>query len=230
MSAQIEEIILRQPLFAGVGAEDMALLRPLLRRSTVPAGATILRADDSSDGVYLVVEGTLKVHRVQADGTDVILSILGPGQTAGEMGILGDSPRSADVEALERCVLLWMDAKDFSRCLDTVPRMGANLARIVAGRWRLVSARLESLASLDVPGRVARQILAFVEEYGHEQADGTVIIGIRLTQTDLADIIGASRVRVNQALVEFKRRGYLSVDDDHHIRVLDRDALNRRSR
>jgi CRP-like cAMP-binding protein len=86
---------------------------------------------------------------------------------------------------------------------------------------------------------VARQILALAERYGRPLpgapsgtagASGTQaesIIPLRLTQSDLGEVVGASRERVNQAMVDFKQRGYVSVDSDHRIHVLDRAALAR---
>jgi CRP-like cAMP-binding protein len=85
------------------------------------------------------------------------------------------------------------------------------------------------LATLDVPGRVASQLLALAHEYGEEASDG-VLIPITLIQADLAALVGASRVRVNQALGFFRKRNAISVDKDGRITVLDADVLARRAR
>ena len=71
------------------------------------------------------------------------------------------------------------------------------------------------------------QILALADRYGSEEAGGEATIPLRLTQSDLGDIVGASRERVNQVIVELKQRGYISVDPDHRIRVHDRRSLAR---
>jgi CRP/FNR family cyclic AMP-dependent transcriptional regulator len=94
---------------------------------------------------------------------------------------------------------------------------------------RLTNARAESLAALDIHGRVAAQLLAFAKEYGEVTPNGDVLIPLRLTQSDLASIIGASRVRVNQALNFYKRRNNISVNHDHQIVIHNLDALSRRS-
>ena len=94
---------------------------------------------------------------------------------------------------------------------------------------RLTNAQLLSLAALDVPGRVASQILALAREYGEEAPEG-LRVPIKLTQSDLAALVGASRVRVNQALGYYRKRGNISIDRDHRITVHDEEALARRAR
>ena len=107
--------------------------------------------------------------------------------------------------------------------------MTRNLAELLSKRLRLTNTPVRTLAAMDVPGRVAAQLLALAKEYGEETQDG-VRVPIRLTQSDLAALVGASRVRVNQVVAFFRRRGHLSIGTDHHITVLDRDALARRAR
>jgi CRP/FNR family transcriptional regulator, cyclic AMP receptor protein len=82
---------------------------------------------------------------------------------------------------------------------------------------------------MDVPGRVAAQLSALAREYGEPSSNGT-LIPLPLTQSDLAALVGASRVRVNQAISFFKKRRYLSVGTDHRITIHDADALARRAR
>jgi CRP/FNR family cyclic AMP-dependent transcriptional regulator len=85
---------------------------------------------------------------------------------------------------------------------------------------------IQALATLDVNGRVARQLLAFAEKYGHEK-DEVTQIRIVLTQSDIADLVGASRKRVNQAMVLFKERGLIDTDAEGRISIRDRAGLAR---
>ena len=80
-----------------------------------------------------------------------------------------------------------------------------------------------------VAGRVARQILIFAEQYGRYEA-GAIRIPVPLTQSDIAEMVGATRERVNHAMVAFKQAGTLSVDPQHHITIHDRQALADRCR
>jgi CRP/FNR family cyclic AMP-dependent transcriptional regulator len=128
---------------------------------------------------------------------------------------------------MEEATLAWLDRATFWECLQTIPTMTQNLVSMLSRRLRMANAHIESLATQDVAGRAARQILAFAQEYGLRQPNGDTLIPIRLTQSELAGLIGATRVRVNQVLVSFKERNYVSVDHNYRITVHDAEALER---
>ncbi len=107
--------------------------------------------------------------------------------------------------------------------------LSGNLAEVLCRRVRLANARLVSLASLDVPGRVAFQLFSLAREHGQATPEGTRI-PMRLTQADLAALVGASRVSVNQALGQFRKRGAISIARDGRVSVHDHEALARRAR
>jgi CRP-like cAMP-binding protein len=104
-------------------------------------------------------------------------------------------------------------------------RPGDNLTRILAQRLRRTNEQLLALATLDVTGRVARQLLLLAEAYGQQEGDG-IHIHLRLTQENLAQIVGASRERVNQALRQLKLQGILAVRDQHRLVLRDMEVLH----
>jgi len=214
-------------LFHGLSPADLAHLNGLLRSSVVPAGTHFITAEQPGDVVYVVLAGTVKIYVSREDGREVILAFLGPGDTVGEMSLLDSAGRSANVVATERSRLLWMDRATFQTCLSTVTPLAMNLVRLLSHRLRLANEQIQALCTLDVPGRVARQILALAERYGSRDAGGEIAIPLRLTQSDLAEIVGASRERVNQVVVELKQRGILAVDAHHRLRVRSRSELSR---
>jgi CRP/FNR family cyclic AMP-dependent transcriptional regulator len=168
---------------------------------------------------------TVKVYTEQG-GRDAILSILGSGVLIGEMSLIDSVGRSASVVTLEDSLMLWMDKVTFNYILDNFPPIARNLVKILSARVRLSDQMIQSLATLDVNGRVARQLLAFAERYGHEIADG-IRVHIVLTQGDLADLVGASRKRVNQAMVFFKEQGLVSTDADGRFIIHNKAGLMR---
>ena len=223
-------IISRIALFRGLASEQLSRLGPLLHQRSFPANTNIITAEQPGEFVYVILSGSVKVHVAQPDGSDVIFAILGAGEIVGEMSLADSLGRSANVLTLEETTLLWMDRTTFRTSLREMPEIADNLINIMSRRLRLANTHLRSLAALDVTGRLASQILAFAQEYGETTPSGDVLIPLRLTQTDLASLVGASRVRVNQALGYYKRRNYLSVDRNHYITVHDRMALTQRAR
>ncbi len=218
------------PLFQGLDPETLAQLNQILHRKTFPAGTNIITAEQPGEAVYILLRGTVKIAIEKADGSEVILALLGQGDTVGEMSLVDSAGRSANVVTMEESTLLWMDRGTFHHCLKTISGLTYNLVRMLSGRLRLANEQILALSTLDVGGRVARQILAFADRYGQPDADGNVLIPLRLTQSDLAEIVGASRERVNHAVVYLKQRGDISVDANHYITVHGRDALAERCR
>ncbi len=228
--------VLQQPekqtkiaLFRDLTEEDLAQLGSLLHEKTFPAGALVMTMEQPGVVVYIVRDGTVKVYLSAEDGNEVILSILGAGQTVGEMSVLDTFGRSANVVTMERSTLLWMSGDDFRRSLHTIPDLSYNLLTLFCRRMRLANEQIQALSSLDVTGRVARQILAFAEQYQDSepwtQTSDAFRIPLRLTQRDIASIVGTSRERVNRVMVRFKERGFISVDGGYHISIHDSRAL-----
>jgi CRP/FNR family transcriptional regulator, cyclic AMP receptor protein len=217
------------PLFEGLPRSELSRLCDYLYQRSFPAGANVLIAEQPGEAVYVILAGSVKVHALRPDGTEVVLAVLGAGEVVGEMSVADSLGRSASVVTLEETTLLWMDRRTFRSSVASSPDLARNLSEILSKRVRLANARLISLSSLDVPGRVASQLLSLVREYGENTPEGARI-PMRLTQTDLAALVGASRVSVNQALGQFRKRGAISIAKDGRVSVHDEEALARRAR
>lgn len=212
------------PIFAGLSDQELTTINELLRATKFRAGASIITAEQPGEVAYVVLSGTLKVSTMRSDGTDVILAILGRGEIAGELSLVDRAERSATVTTLETSELIWFDRASYARLRSDMPRICDNLIVMLAQRLRAANGQIQALATLDVHGRVARQLLALAEQYGVSE-NGQTTIELRLTQSDLAALCGATRVRVNQALGSFKKLGYLSDDGKHRITLLNSTAL-----
>jgi len=213
------------PLFRGLTPTEQRLLHDLLGIRSFPSGVDILRAEQPGDVAYIVLDGTVKVQIDRPDGTSAILAILRAGEIAGEMSLIDHLGRSATVVAMEQTTLAWLTHTDFWNCLRSMPTMTFNLAGILSRRLRLSNAHVLALATLDIERRLADQLLTLTEEYGQATPDGGCRIPFRLTQGDLAALVGASRVRVNQILVNWKHKEFLTVDARHIVTLRNRRAL-----
>jgi CRP/FNR family cyclic AMP-dependent transcriptional regulator len=214
-------------LFQGLTPTQLEWVAQRAHRRVFSAGTNVLTMEQPGEAVYIILHGTVKIHVEQSDGRDVILSILGAGDLLGEMSLIDSMGRSASALTLENSLMLWMDKDTFNHLLDEFPPVARNLVRILSARVRLSDQLIQALATLDVYGRVARQLLAFAERYGLPTADGETRIPIALTQGDIADLVGASRKRVNQVMVAFKSQGLIGSDAEGHIILYDSQGLAR---
>lgn len=212
-------------LFRGLSTSELTRVNDLLGRTKFPTGAMILTASQPGEVAYIILDGTLKVSTLQSNGRELTLALLGPGEIVGEIALADRSGRSADVTTLEPATLVWVDRNTFDRLRRDIPAITENLLRLLARRLRLANAQLQAIATLDVHGRIARQLLALGDALGEELPDGSVRIPLRVTQSDLAALVGATRVRVNEVLVGFTRRKFVAVDSKHRMTILNRDEL-----
>ncbi|MCC7117595.1 MAG: Crp/Fnr family transcriptional regulator [Anaerolineales bacterium] len=212
-------------LFEGLTPTQVEWVARRAHRKMFSAGSNVMTIEQPGEAVYLILYGTVKIHVEQGE-RDVILSILGGGDLLGEMSLIDSVGRSASAVTLEDSLMLWMDRTTFNYVLDNFPTVARNLVKILSARVRLSDEMIHSLATLDVNGRVARQLLAFAERYGKELKDG-VQVRVALTQTDIADLVGASRKRVNQTMVLFKEQKLLSVSENGKIIIHDSAGLAR---
>jgi CRP/FNR family cyclic AMP-dependent transcriptional regulator len=213
------------PLFKGLGPTELDWIAHRARKRMVPVGVPVLLADQLGEAIYVIITGTVKIHIEQASGRDVVLSIIGAGDLLGEISLLDSSGHSATAVTLENSQLLWMDKPSFKYILDEFPRVSRNLVNILASRLRMNNELIRALATLDVHGRVARQLLAFADKYGETLADNSVMITISITQGDMADLVGATRKSVNQVMVFFRKQNYISMDVAGKIILHDRTVL-----
>jgi CRP/FNR family cyclic AMP-dependent transcriptional regulator len=194
------------PLFASFPDEQLRTLVSVVTRRSAPRGSVIMAAGDQIDSLYIVISGRLKVMMGDADGKEVILSLIGPGEFFGEMGLIDDSPRSASVVAIEPCELVSISKRDFKNCLAENFEMATAVMRGLVRRLREADRKIGSLALLDVYGRVARLLLDMAEN-----VNGEKIITKRLPKQDIAKMIGASREMVSRVMKDLQMGGYIEV-------------------
>ena len=203
MAATVSTAVLNAvPLFASFPEEQLRMLATVVTRRSAPRASTIMAAGDATDSLYIVLSGRLKVMMSDSDGKEVILAILGPGEFFGEMGLIDDEPRSASVVTLEPCELLSVAKRDFRKCMAENFEMSMAVMRGLVRRLRHADRQIESLALLDVYGRVARTLLEMAEE-----VDGIKIIRNKVSRQDMAKVVGASREMVSRVMKDLEERG-----------------------
>jgi len=218
MATTVSTTVLKSvPLFASFPEEQLRTLVGVVTRRSAPRGTVIMAAGDPIDSLYIVISGRLKVMMGDAEGKEVILSLIGPGEYFGEMGLIDDSPRSASVVTTESCELLCVTKRDFRNCLSESAEMSAAVMRGLVRRLREADRKIGSLALLDVYGRVARLLLDM-----SEMQDGQRMVTRRLPKQDIAKMIGASREMVSRVMKDLQMGGYI---ETRGSTILLRDSI-----
>jgi CRP/FNR family cyclic AMP-dependent transcriptional regulator len=223
-----EEILATVPLFSSLTGDQLAAVAVRLKRRQFEERDVIIRQDDPGDAMFVLVSGRVKVSVQEGEG-ETILAVLGAGDCFGELALVDGERRSADVVAVEPTEVLILSTQDFQDSVREMPGIAFGLLREMAGRLRRSNQWVRSLSSQDVYGRIAAQLLHLADTHGVDVPGGRRIL-LRLTQNDLAAIIGSSRESVNKAVGYFKTKRVISVDTSYHITIHDTDSLRKRSR
>ena len=209
-SAGLSLVVLRNvPLFSGLEESELDRLARVAGRRRVGRGEQVVRAGETADALLIMLTGRAKVTNFDEEGREVILAWLGPGEFFGEMGLIDDSPRSANVIAVENCELMVLGKQEFQRCMQDNFQVAQKLMQILVRRLREADRHIESLALLDVYGRVARLLLDMSEEEG-----GRRVVRQKMSKQDMARMIGASREMVSKVMRDLELGGYIVPQGD----------------
>jgi len=204
-------VVLRNvPLFSGLDESELERLSRVAGRRRAGRGEQVVRAGESADAFLVLLTGRAKVTNFDEEGREIILAWLGPGEFFGEMGLIDGSPRSASVVAVENCELLTIGKNEFQRCMQDNFQVALKLMQILVRRLREADRNIESLALLDVYGRVARLLLDLSEEQG-----GKRMVKQKISKQDMARMIGASREMVSKVMRDLEVGGYIISEGDH---------------
>lgn len=187
------------PLFSELDEQELAAVARIARPRDYARGEVIIHAESSGDVFCLIEEGKVKITMISPDGKEIILSTFGPGEFFGEMAILDDEPRSATVVAVDSVRVQTIFKEDFLSLLRDNFAITKKILAEMSVRLRTASHRIESLATMDVYGRLARFFLDLAEKEGKEDGRGYLAIE-RPTHQAIANTIGTSRETVSRLM------------------------------
>lgn len=216
------QILKSVPLFSSFSDQQIAALASWIQRRSYPRGAAILRAGEETDALYIIMSGRVKVLIPDEEGHEVILTMMEAQDFVGEMGLLDGLPSSATVETLEPCEMLRLPRTAFNSLLENNNEVAMQVLRNLVKRLRDADRKIESLALIDVYGRVARLIIDMAEE-----TDGRWIVPRAPAKQEIARMIGASREMVSRVVKDLQEKGLIRTDK-RKIFVLDRQSMARR--
>jgi CRP/FNR family cyclic AMP-dependent transcriptional regulator len=217
------QILKRVPLFSTFSEQQLNAVLAYVQHRRYPRNSLIVRAGDETDALYIILSGRVKVLMQDDEGHEVILSIMGSHEFFGEMGLLDDQPRSANVETLEPCEMLRLSKAGFVTCMKDNFDLAMRIIRNLVKRLRDADRKIESLALIDVYGRVARLLIDLAEEI-----DGKWVVQHAPPKQEIARMIGASREMVSRVVKDLQEKGLIRAER-RKILLLDRQSMGERS-
>lgn len=197
-------------LFCGFEDKDIEILCGHAITKTFSKNTIIINEGDESDSLYVILSGTVKIFLSDEEGKEIILNTQGPNEYFGELALIDDAPRSASVMTLDDCKVSIILKRDFEEYISKNPEICFRLIRGLTKRLRRLTDNVKSLALMDVYGRVARTLIELSEDL-----DGKKIVQQKLTQRDIANMVGASREMVSRILRDLSTGGYITVEKKH---------------
>lgn len=224
----MDEILRRAGLFQGVDPDAVAALASEFEIVDAPRGTTLFTEGEPGDILYIVLAGKVKLGRRSPDGRENLVAVMGPSDQFGELSLFDPGPRTATATVVTDARLALLPKAALQAWVQDRPQIAMQLLRVVARRLRRTNTMLADLIFVDVPGRVAKQLLQLAQRFGSVEG-AHLRVTHDLTQEELAQLVGASRETVNKALADFAARGWLRLEGKSVV-ILDRERLARRAR
>jgi len=202
----------RHALFRDVPA---GLLDDLLKFASVRhlrGNEEIFAKGDVGNALCGVLTGRVCIYTVSPDGEEAILNVLEPGEIFGEIALLDGGPRTASARAMQAGDLLQIHRDHFVSLLHEHPELGVSIMSVLCGRIRMNVDFIENTVFLHLAARLAKRLITLAEVHGKPDPRG-VRIAFKLSQQDLAHMVGATRERVNKELSPWRERGWIDVDE-----------------
>lgn len=224
---QAAELLAKTRIFGEIDEDSIRRLAERATQRTYSKGQLIFHQGDLAGSFFVMREGLVKVFVTSEDGDEMVLVTLRPPDTFGELSLLDGSDRSASAEALEPTTVVELNRATFLDIVRSTPHMTEALLVSMGAVLRRLTEQAADLVFLDLHGRVAKLLMNMADEHGNEHKDG-IELDVKLTQTDIAAMVGGSRQSVNQILRSFEEREYLELQGKTML-IKQPDRLRRRA-
>ncbi len=212
------DLIRRVPLFSMLTEAQATAVAEAVVKRRFKRGEVIVEQGKKTNALFILLNGRARVVTADSRGREVILATLQPGDHIGEMSLIDNEPHSATVRAEVQTYVLMLGRVEFARCLPENTSMAYAVMRGLVQRLRHADRKIESLALMDVYGRVARALL----EFAAETPEGELLIREKISRQDIAKMVGASREMVSRVMKDLEERGFIETLSNGSIVVKER--------
>jgi CRP-like cAMP-binding protein len=194
-----------------LSAEERAALSARARVQTYNAGEIIFSMSSAGNQMMALLSGTIRISLPLAQGKELFLAIIQPGEIFGELAVLDGHERSAEAVADSNCSVAIWERNDILSLFERNPSMWPSLVRVLVERLRRTDQNFADVALLELPIRLAKTLLRILR--GKTSSAGIKDVCIRFSQRDLANMVGSSRESVNKCLRNWQRKGVLRLSE-----------------
>ncbi len=212
------DLLRRVPLFSLLTVAQAEVISGAVIKRRFKRGEALVEQGQKSNALFILLTGRARVMTSDSRGREVILATLAQGDYLGEMSIIDNEPHSATVRAEVQTDVLMLGRAEFARCLTENASMSLVVMRGLVKRLRHADRKIESLALLDVYGRVAHALLDFAVA----DAQGQLLIKEKISRQDLAKMVGASREMVSRVMKDLEERGFIEASPNGATLLKDR--------
>ena len=215
------DLIRRVPLFTTLSDQHAESMANAAVKRRYKRGELLVEQGKKSNTLYILLAGRARVLTSHTGGREVILATMGQGDYIGEMSLIDDEPHSATVRAEMQTDVLLLSNEEFARCMPDQGTVAYAVLRGLTKRLRLADRNIQSLALMDVYGRVARVLL----DSAMPDLNGQLMIREKISRQDIAKMVGASREMVSRVMKDLEQSGFIETLEQGSIHIKDRLAV-----
>lgn len=201
--AGAKEYLERIPIFSGLDKEELEVLSKYEVEKSYQKGETIFLEGDPGSAVYYIKKGKIKLYKTSLEGREVTLNILGPGSIFAEVTMFSGLDYPATAMVLEEALVGMIRNQDLQKIVQENGNIALSLIKELNRRLYYAQMKIKDMALHDVNGRVAKVLLDLAYRYGKKTPQG-IQIDLKMTKTEIANIVGTSRETVSRSLSQLK--------------------------
>jgi CRP/FNR family cyclic AMP-dependent transcriptional regulator len=218
------DLIRRVPLFSTLTEEEFKCLEPIFQVKTYRKNQIVFMEEETGNYMYIVLAGKVKVTKTTATGKETILAIHQPGDFFGEMALLDGKTAPATVSSMEDCRIASIHHSDFQRMLMCNEKVVRQIVQVLCSRLRQVWAQVQDLSYSTADSRIRAGILNLSRKHGVQDSRG-IIIDLKITHQELAELVGTSRETVTRTLARLQKKGVLELENRRIILLKPKELM-----
>ncbi|MEX2457576.1 MAG: Crp/Fnr family transcriptional regulator [Actinomycetota bacterium] len=221
------ELLEQAPLFSVLRGEDLRDLADKFHVVRYGRGEVIFREGEPAERMFLIADGRVKLTIASPSGQELMIAVLARGQIFGELAVVDRGLRDMDARAMKDATLFSLQSDQFWTMIEGRPALARRLLELMGRRLRRADQATQDLVFFDAPTRLARKLLDLAEEHGSPDDNGGVRIDTRVTQEEIAQMIGVSRESANRLIASFAGRGWIDWNDGNPLLLVPEQLLRR---